>query len=98
MTVVWLIFTTPRGIRAVGARSGADRDGWVQPAEGRLGSFGRGLLAGGWVLWPVQDQRLPLRAGRETMLGKTVAAMSPIDGKGGKVFVEGEYWNALNTS
>lgn len=46
----------------------------------------------------VRAQRLPTRTGRETMLGKTVAAVSPIDGKGGKVFVEGEYWNAVSDS
>jgi outer membrane protein assembly factor BamB len=57
-----LVFTTPQGIRAVGARTGGDADGWLQPVEGRLPGFGRGLLAGGWVFWPVQDGRLPLRA------------------------------------
>jgi outer membrane protein assembly factor BamB len=57
-----LVFTTPQGIRAVGARTGADADGWVQPAEGRLPGYGRGLLAGGWVFWPTQDPRLPMRA------------------------------------
>jgi membrane-bound serine protease (ClpP class) len=46
----------------------------------------------------VRAQLLPLRTGRETMLGKTVAAISPIDGRGGKVFVEGEYWNAVSDS
>jgi len=44
----------------------------------------------------VRAQRLPVRTGRETMLGRTVAAISPIDNKGGKVFVEGEYWNAVS--
>jgi outer membrane protein assembly factor BamB len=57
-----LVFTTPQGCRALGARSGSDADGWVQPVEGKLPGFGRGLLAGGWVLWPVRDARLPLRA------------------------------------
>ena len=46
----------------------------------------------------VRAQRLPVRTGREAMLGKTVAATSSIDGKGGKVFVEGEYWNAVSDS
>jgi outer membrane protein assembly factor BamB len=57
-----LVFTTPDGIRAVGARTGDDRDGWLQPEDGRLRACGRGLLAGGWVFWPVQDGQLPLRA------------------------------------
>jgi membrane-bound serine protease (ClpP class) len=39
---------------------------------------------------------LPIKAGKETMLGKTVAASTQIDSTGGKVFVEGEYWNAVS--
>jgi membrane-bound serine protease (ClpP class) len=46
----------------------------------------------------VRAQRLPKLTGRETLLGKTVAAVSSIDAKGGKVFVEGEYWNAVSDS
>jgi membrane-bound serine protease (ClpP class) len=46
----------------------------------------------------LRAQRLPVRAGRETMLGKTVAALTRIDANGGKVFVEGEYWNAVADS
>jgi membrane-bound serine protease (ClpP class) len=38
----------------------------------------------------------PIRAGKETMLGKTVNALSRIDSQGGKVFIEGEYWNAVS--
>jgi membrane-bound serine protease (ClpP class) len=38
----------------------------------------------------------PIRAGAETMLGKTVNALSRIDSAGGKVFIEGEYWNAVS--
>jgi membrane-bound serine protease (ClpP class) len=30
------------------------------------------------------------------MLGKTVNALTPIDAKGGKIFIEGEYWNATS--
>jgi len=41
-------------------------------------------------------QRLPKSAGAETMLGKTVNALSRIDPQGGKVFIEGEYWNAVS--
>jgi membrane-bound serine protease (ClpP class) len=44
----------------------------------------------------LRAQRLPVRAGRETMLGMTVDALTPIDSQGGKVFVEGEYWNAVS--
>ena len=44
----------------------------------------------------VRAQRLPKSAGAETMLGKTVAALSRIDSAGGKVFIEGEHWNAVS--
>jgi membrane-bound serine protease (ClpP class) len=41
-------------------------------------------------------QRLPVKAGKETMIGKTVAALTPIDSTGGKIFLEGAYWNATS--
>ncbi|MDB6018471.1 MAG: hypothetical protein JWR19_2960 [Pedosphaera sp.] len=44
----------------------------------------------------LRAQLLPVRAGRETMLGKTAPALTRIDATGGKVFVEGEYWNAAS--
>jgi membrane-bound serine protease (ClpP class) len=42
----------------------------------------------------LRAQLLPVRAGRETLIGRTVLAMTPIDEGQGHVFVEGEYWNA----
>ncbi|MBI4325389.1 MAG: nodulation protein NfeD [Chloroflexi bacterium] len=42
----------------------------------------------------LRAQFLPVKAGVETMLGKTVPALAPIDAETGRVFVEGEYWNA----
>ena len=44
----------------------------------------------------LRAQRLPVKAGRETMFGKSVAALTAINSQGGKVFVEGEYWNATS--
>jgi membrane-bound serine protease (ClpP class) len=44
----------------------------------------------------LRAQFLPVRAGRETMLGKTVNALSRIDAQGGTVFIEGERWNAVS--
>ncbi|HEY3932561.1 MAG TPA: nodulation protein NfeD [Verrucomicrobiae bacterium] len=44
----------------------------------------------------IRAQRLPKSAGAETMIGKIVAAKSKIDSSGGKVFVEGELWNAVS--
>ncbi len=43
----------------------------------------------------LRAQSLPVRAGKETMIGQMVNAISRIDANGGKVFVEGEYWNAV---
>ncbi|PTY04921.1 hypothetical protein DB347_19710 [Opitutaceae bacterium EW11] len=42
----------------------------------------------------LRAQRLPRRSGRETMLGKVVPAMTDIGPETGKVFIEGETWNA----
>jgi membrane-bound serine protease (ClpP class) len=44
----------------------------------------------------IRAQRQPVKAGAETMLGKTVNALSRIDSTGGKVFIEGEHWNAVS--
>jgi membrane-bound serine protease (ClpP class) len=44
----------------------------------------------------LRAQRLPVKTGSEAMLGRTVTALTPIDSHGGKIFVEGEYWNALS--
>jgi membrane-bound serine protease (ClpP class) len=44
----------------------------------------------------IRAQYLPIKVGNETMLGKTVATFTPIDATGGKVFVKGEYWNAVS--
>jgi membrane-bound serine protease (ClpP class) len=44
----------------------------------------------------LQAQRLPVKVGKETMIGKTVSALTPIDLTGGKIFLEGEYWNATS--
>jgi outer membrane protein assembly factor BamB len=57
-----LLFTTAQGVRALDAASGDDAGGWRQPAVGRLAPLGRGLLSAGWVLWPTEDPRLPVRA------------------------------------
>jgi membrane-bound serine protease (ClpP class) len=44
----------------------------------------------------LRAQSLPVRAGAETMLGKTAPALGLIDRQMGKIFVEGEYWNAVS--
>ena len=65
--------------------------GWILPATALTAAFfifvvGKGIGA----------QFKPVRAGRETMVGKVVAAQSRIDSAGGKVFIEGETWNAVS--
>lgn len=65
--------------------------GYIIPATAITTAFflfvvGKGLRA----------QRLPVRAGMETMLGKTAPALTAIDSHGGRIFVEGEYWNAVS--
>ena len=37
-----------------------------------------------------------MKVGAETMVGKTVTTLTPIDSRGGRIFVEGEYWNAVS--
>jgi membrane-bound serine protease (ClpP class) len=44
----------------------------------------------------LRAQLLPVKAGAETMVGKTVTTLTPIDSHGGKIFIEGEYWNAVS--
>jgi membrane-bound serine protease (ClpP class) len=44
----------------------------------------------------LRAQLLPVKAGAETMIGKTVTALTRIDSRGGGVFIEGEYWNAVS--
>jgi len=58
------------------------------------------LVTAGFFLFVVgkglRAQRLPVKAGAETLIGKTVTTLTPIDSRGGRIFVEGEYWNAVS--
>jgi len=44
----------------------------------------------------LRAQRRPSVTGTEGMIGQVVPALSAIDSTGGKVFIEGEYWNAIS--
>ena len=44
----------------------------------------------------LRAQRRPIRVGQETFIGKTVAAVTPINASGGTVVVEGEIWKAVS--
>jgi membrane-bound serine protease (ClpP class) len=46
----------------------------------------------------LRAQLLPVQVGKETLVGRVVPALAPIDARCGKVFVEGEYWNAVSDS
>lgn len=44
----------------------------------------------------LRAQRLPIKVGKEIMIGQTIPALTRIDESSGKVFIEGEYWNAVS--
>lgn len=44
----------------------------------------------------IRAQFKPVKSGSETMVGRTVQALSRIDPQGGRVFIEGENWNAVS--
>jgi len=44
----------------------------------------------------LRAQLLPIKAGAETLIGKTVTALTAIDSRGGRIFIEGEHWNAVS--
>lgn len=44
----------------------------------------------------LRAQMLPVKVGKETLIGKTVTTLTPIDSRNGRIFVEGEYWNAIS--
>jgi membrane-bound serine protease (ClpP class) len=44
----------------------------------------------------LRAQMLPVKVGQETLIGKTVTTLTPIDSRNGRIFVEGEYWNAIS--
>jgi membrane-bound serine protease (ClpP class) len=65
--------------------------GYIIPATVVTAAFfvfvvGKGLRA----------QLLPVKAGAEVMIGKTATARTPISARSGRLFVEGEYWNAIS--
>jgi membrane-bound serine protease (ClpP class) len=64
---------------------------WVIPAAVVTALFFAFVVGAG-----LRAQSLPVRAGRETLIGKTVPALTRIDQQRGRVFVEGEYWSAVS--
>jgi membrane-bound serine protease (ClpP class) len=64
---------------------------FVLPATLLTAAFFAFLVGAG-----LRAQFLPVQAGVQTMLGKTAPALTRIDAQSGKLFVEGEYWDALS--
>jgi len=64
---------------------------WIIPATLVTAAFFVFVVGKG-----IRAQFKPVRAGKETMLGQTVNALSRIDSQGGRVFIEGETWNAVS--
>ena len=64
---------------------------WIVPATLVTAAFFVFVVGKG-----IRAQFQPVRAGKETMLGRTVNTLSRIDSQGGRVFIEGETWNAVS--
>jgi membrane-bound serine protease (ClpP class) len=64
---------------------------WIVPATLVTAAFFVFVVGKG-----IRAQFMPVRAGKETMVGRTVNALSRIDSQGGRVFIEGETWNAVS--
>jgi membrane-bound serine protease (ClpP class) len=67
--------------------------GWIISGTALTAAFFIFVVGAG-----VRAQFKPAGAGPETMIGKTVNAISRIDSAGGKVFIEGETWNAVSAT
>jgi membrane-bound serine protease (ClpP class) len=64
--------------------------GLIIPATVVTALFFLFIAGAGW-----RAQGKPAQTGMEGLTGMTAVALTPIDASGGKVFVEGEYWNAV---
>jgi len=64
---------------------------WIIPATLVTAAFFIFVVGKG-----IRAQFQPAQTGREAMLGRTVNALSRIDAQGGRVFIEGENWNAAS--
>ena len=64
---------------------------WVIPATAVTALFFIFVVGAG-----LRAQRAPAKTGAETLIGRTVNAVARIDAAGGKLFVDGEYWNAVS--
>jgi len=66
---------------------------WIIPATLLTAAFFIFVVGKG-----IRAQFKPVQSGAETMLGRTVPALSRIDASGGRVFIEGENWHAASAT
>jgi membrane-bound serine protease (ClpP class) len=66
---------------------------WILPATALTALFFIFIVGKG-----IGAQFKPAQTGTGTMIGKNVSAQSRIDSAGGKVFIEGEIWNAVSAT
>jgi len=66
---------------------------WILPATALTALFFIFIVGKG-----IGAQFKPAQTGTGTMIGKIVSAQSRIDSAGGKVFIEGEIWNAVSAA
>ncbi len=66
---------------------------WILPATALTALFFIFIVGKG-----IGAQFKPAQTGTGTMIGKIVSAQSRIDSAGGKVFIEGEIWNAVSAT
>ena len=64
---------------------------WIAPATGVTALFFMFIAGAG-----LRAQLRPAKVGAETLVGQTTKAVAAIDTNGGRVFIEGEYWNAVS--
>jgi len=66
---------------------------WILPATALTALFFIFIVGAGF-----RAQFQSARTGPDTMIGQVVNAFSRIDSASGKVFIEGELWNAVSTT
>lgn len=66
---------------------------WIIPATAVTTAFFVFVVAKG-----IRAQFKPPYSGKEGMVGKTAPAQTRIDSVGGKIFIEGEIWNAVSAT
>ena len=64
---------------------------WIAPATVVTALFFMFVAGAG-----LRAQLRPAKVGAETLVGQTTKALTAIDANGGRVFIEGEHWNAIS--